>query len=86
VQVDDAELHFLILHFLASGPCQQAVLALEQEAASNALLPMRTDFRGDLRAACFRAGFYSCSSNCLQDTNWIQDAFFLGTARSALQV
>jgi hypothetical protein len=47
VQVDDAELHFLILHFLASGPCQNAAVALEREAAARWLLPKRIDFEGD---------------------------------------
>ena len=46
-QVDLAELYFLLLHFLAKGPCRQAVASLQQEALQHQLLPSRTDFRGE---------------------------------------
>ena len=44
--MDAAELHYLILHYVAQGPCQQAVTALQQEAARNGLLPSRMDVFG----------------------------------------
>ena len=44
--VDAGELHYLILHYLAQGPCQEAVAALQQEAPKNGLLPTRTDVFG----------------------------------------
>ncbi len=46
-QVDLAELYFLLLHFLAKGPCRQAAASLQQEALQHQLLPSRTDFRGE---------------------------------------
>lgn len=47
LQVDPAELHFLILHYLASGPCSQAVTELEHQALANGLLPCRHDVFGE---------------------------------------
>jgi hypothetical protein len=47
LQVDDAELHFLILHFLASGPCRAAASTLERDATTHSLLPTRIDYEGD---------------------------------------
>jgi len=46
VDVDPAELHFLLLHFLFAGPCQHAAQVLEQEAVEKGLLPLRTDVFG----------------------------------------
>ena len=46
LQVDSEELYFLLLHFLADGPCQEAAASLQQEALKYQLLPTRTDFRG----------------------------------------
>ena len=51
-QVDLAELHFLLLHFLAKGPCRQAAASLQQEALQHQLLPSRTDFRGEAPQRC----------------------------------
>lgn len=47
LQIDPAELHFLILHYLASGPCSQAVTDLEHQALANGLLPCRHDVFGE---------------------------------------
>ena len=44
--VDPAELHFLLLHFLSAGPCQSAAKVLEEEAVAKGLLPSRTDIFG----------------------------------------
>ncbi len=44
--VNAAELHYLILHYLAQGPCQGAVAALQEEAGKHGLLPARTDVFG----------------------------------------
>ena len=46
VQIDPAELHFLILHYLAAGPCRGALRTLELEALTNSLLPCRHDIFG----------------------------------------
>lgn len=46
LQVDPAELHFLILHYLASGPCTAAARLLEQQALEHRLLPSRHDISG----------------------------------------
>ena len=46
LQVDPEELYFLLLHFLADGPCHEAVASLQQEALKHQLLPARTDFQG----------------------------------------
>lgn len=46
VQIDPAELHFLILHYLAAGPCRGALHTLELEALTNSLLPCRHDIFG----------------------------------------
>jgi hypothetical protein len=42
----DAELHFLILHFLAGGPFRAAAASLEDEAGQLDMLPTRLDFEG----------------------------------------
>ena len=51
LQVEASELHFLILHFLAAGPCQRALRVLEEEAAQHGLLPARTDIFGGSSAS-----------------------------------
>lgn len=68
-QVDDAELHFLILHFLASGPCRAAASALERDATSHSLLPTRIDFKGEKQAlaiglcmTCAATAHFECSA------------------------
>ncbi len=48
LQVDERELHFLVLHLLAAGPCQQAAAVLEKEALEHELLPTRTDIFGKI--------------------------------------
>ena len=52
MDVDPAELHFLLLHFLFAGPCQNAAQVLEQEAVDKGLLPLRTDIFGAFK--CIR--------------------------------
>jgi hypothetical protein len=47
-KVDDAEVHFLVLHYLALGPCKAAAEVLEAEASSHGLLPGRYDIMGML--------------------------------------
>lgn len=46
MQVDQEELYFLLLHFLADGPCHEAAASLQHEALKHQLLPARTDFQG----------------------------------------
>ncbi|KAL0024726.1 hypothetical protein WJX77_011758 [Trebouxia sp. C0004] len=46
-EIDPTELHFLILHYLAAGPCHDAARTLEQQAVANGLLPCRHDIFGN---------------------------------------
>lgn len=41
VDVDCREIYFLIMHFLASGPCQKAFRQLHDELLEHELLPRR---------------------------------------------
>ncbi len=59
MQVDPAEVRFLILRFLDDGRCPEAVQALAQQLQQADLLPRRTDVFGEhpkrvcqLRALC----------------------------------
>lgn len=54
--VDPAEVHFLILHYLSLGPCQNAVRGLAAEAEAHGLLPSRLDVFGNL----FLPSVYKC--------------------------
>lgn len=41
VEVDIAEVYFLIMHFLSSGPCQRAFVQLSNDVLLHKLLPRR---------------------------------------------
>lgn len=56
LQVDSGELYFLLLHFLAEGPCREAAASLQQEALTHQLLPARTDFQGAHRIPALLGG------------------------------
>ena len=45
-ELQQQEVYLLILHFLASSPCQDAFTTLFQEASKHKLLPTRTDIHG----------------------------------------
>lgn len=45
--MDQAEVYFLILHYLSSGPCKEAAEVLEKQALEAELLPKRYDVLGE---------------------------------------
>ena len=45
--MDQAEVYFLILHYLSSGPCKEAAEVLEKQAIEAGLLPKRYDVLGE---------------------------------------
>lgn len=46
LQLDASEVYFLILHWLADGPCKAAAQALLQDVQEQGLLPKRHDVFG----------------------------------------
>ena len=51
--VNEQELYFLILQYLAQSPCQEAFHRLEAECADKKLLPTRTDVFGEFLNVVF---------------------------------
>lgn len=59
VQVDAGEVMQLVLHWLSTGPCQEAAAALAREAKQKGLLPQRHNVTGqhgaDQASTCVHA-------------------------------
>jgi hypothetical protein len=54
-QLDDSEVYFLVLKWLANGPCSNAAQALLQDVQQHALLPQRYDVEGKATPAATAA-------------------------------